>query len=708
MQEFEQTSLPYYSSYIHKSRYARWRDDLGRRENWDETVSRLLDFWEEKFNLGENLYTELYDAIYNLEVMPSMRTLMTAGLALDRDNMAGFNCSYTAVQGRGNTLEIMTDEMKELGFDQPIVLQLKNPIVFDEIMYILLCGTGVGFSVERQFVSNLPTVNKPLNRNIYHRTNKNYPGVAKDELSVFNKAKNTIYVADSKYGWASALRILIVELYNGNFDIRWNTDQVRPSGERLKTFGGRSSGPGPLNELFQYTVDLFRNASGRKLTSLEAHGLVCKTASIVVVGGVRRSALISLSNLSDDRMRYAKSGTWWVENPEFALANNSWVWTDERKPDAETFIREWTALIESKSGERGIFNRAASRHAARRSGRRNTKFEFGTNPCSEIILRDEQVCNLSEVVVRESDSFEDLKRKVRLATILGTLQATLTNFKYLNPDWSRNTAEEALLGVSLTGVLDHKVLSGKTTFYDPNIGWDSYKVENWPVLPLGNVLQELKEVAIETNREWAERLGINPSTAITCVKPSGTVSQLVDCASGLHARHSRYYLRSVRNDRKDPLSQALIDMGFPHEEDHTNPSNLVFYFPIRAPEGALTRLDLTAIEHLELWLTYQRYWCEHKPSVTITVKDNEWMEVGAWVYEYFDEVSGVSFLPAWEHTYKQAPYQDLTEKEYLDWVSKMPTGIDWSVLEQYEQYDMTTGSQELSCSGNNCEIVGSA
>ena len=653
---------------------------------------------EDKQELIRVLKEELRPAILNLESLPSMRTLMTAGNALDRDNMAGFNCSYTAIQGRGDTLEIMTPEMEELGFDSPIKIQLKNPIVFDEIMYILLCGTGVGFSVERQFVGNLPTVGKPLNRNIYKRTNKNYPGVPKDELSVYNKAKNTIYVADSKYGWASALRCLIVELYNGNFDIRWNTDQVRPAGERLKTFGGRSSGPAPLNELFKYTVDLFRNANGRKLTSIEAHGLVCKIASIVVVGGVRRSALISLSNLSDDRMRHAKSGSWWVENPEFALANNSWVWVDERKPDAETFIREWTALIESKSGERGIFNRAASRAAARRSGRRDTKYEFGTNPCSEIILRDQQVCNLSEVVVRAGDSFEDLKRKVRLAAILGTLQATLTDFKYLNPEWSKNTAEEALLGVSLTGVLDHEYFAGYMSEELFNLGWKHR---------LGETLNELKEVAIDTNREYAERLGINPSTAITCVKPSGTVSQLVDCASGLHARHSRYYLRSVRNDKKDPLSQALIDMGFPYEEDITNPTNLVFYFPIKAPEGSITRHDMTAIEHLELWLTYQRHWCEHKPSVTISVKDSEWLEVGAWVYEHFDEISGVSFLPVFEHTYKQAPYQDLTEEEYNNWVKKMPAGIDWKVLENYEKYDMTTGLQEYACSGSSCEVVGS-
>jgi ribonucleoside-diphosphate reductase alpha chain len=619
---------------------------------------------------------------------------MTAGEALDRDNMAGFNCSYAAIEGTGPQLKLLTAEMIEHGFEEPITLQVKNPIIFDEIMYILLCGTGVGFSVERQYIANLPTVGKPLDRSTYRRTNKNFPGVPSHELSRFNKVTNTIRVADSKYGWASALRILIVELYNGNFNVKWNTDEIRPAGSILKTFGGRASGPGPLNELFSFAVDLFRGASGRKLTSIEAHGLVCKIASVVVVGGVRRSALISLSNLSDDRMRHAKSGEWWNTNPEFALANNSFV--TEEKPSAETFMREFLALVESKSGERGIFNRAASRIAAGRSGRRDTTYAFGTNPCSEIILRSKQVCNLSEVVVRESDTFEDLKRKVRIAAIIGTLQATLVNFRYLSPEWKKNTQEEALLGVSLTGIMDHPVLSGTT--------YRTTAFDNWQGLSLSSILEQLKEVAIDTNREWAKKLGINPSTAITAIKPSGTVSQLVDSSSGIHARHSRYYIRTVRNDVKDPLSLAMVAMGVPHEVDAMNPQNLVFSFPIKAPESAVTRSDMTALEQLNLWLVYQQNWCEHKPSVTVSVGEDEWTDVQAWVYKHYDEVSGISFLPRSDHTHRQLPYQECTEEEYSKFLEKMPKEFDWSILKEFESRDMTVGSQELACTGGNCEI----
>ena len=454
---FDTTSSPLYSSFIHKSRYARFKWDEKKREDWIETVERWESYWLDRYPQYVEDIHEAAQAIFNLEVMPSMRSLMTAGTALDRDNVAGYNCSFSAVKGRGKSLSIFNKEMEDAGFDEPITIQVKNPIVFDEIFYILLCGTGVGFSVERQNVQNLPTVNKKLDRNIYRRSNKNYPGVSKDELSFLLKRDNTIFVADSKYGWASALRVLIVELYNGNFDIKWNVDSVRPKGSILKTFGGRSSGPEPLVDLFSYTVSLFRNAADRKLTSLEVHSLVCKIASIVVVGGVRRSALISLSNLSDDRMRHAKSGEWWLANSEFALANNSACYTE--KPDAETFIREWTALIESKSGERGIFNREASKKQAKRNGRRDINHDFGTNPCSEIVLRDQQFCNLSEVVIRADDTIETLSKKVRIATFIGTLQATLTDFKYLNPEWRKNTEEEALLGVSLTGIMDHAILN---------------------------------------------------------------------------------------------------------------------------------------------------------------------------------------------------------------------------------------------------------
>jgi ribonucleoside-diphosphate reductase alpha chain len=505
---FESTSYPQYSEFIHLSRYSRWLEDFKRRETWGETVYRLISFWRNRFPdvVTTDIADELYTAVYNLEVMPSMRTMMTAGPALDRDNVAGYNCSYVAAEGDGPTLDILTEEMISHGFDEPIKLRIKEPKVFDEVMYILLCGTGVGFSIERQYVSNLPTVGKPVDRSIYRKNNKNYPGVDSYELSSFNKRTNTIRVADSKYGWASALRILIVELYNGNFDVKWNTDEIRPEGAPLKTFGGRASGPEPINDLFRYCVSLFKSANGRKLSSIEAHGLLCKIASVVVVGGVRRSALISLSNLSDERMRYAKSGKWWEDHPEYNLANNSVCYTE--KPSAEIFIKEWGALIESKSGERGIFNRAAARNIAGRSGRRDTSYDFGTNPCSEIILRSKQFCNLTETVVREKDTLEDLKRKIRLSTILGTLQASLTDFKYLSPEWKKNTEEEALLGVSLTGIMDHKVLSGKEDV-DELWGEDFYNVKRW--------LRELKEVAIETNIEWAEKLGIQPAAAVTCV-----------------------------------------------------------------------------------------------------------------------------------------------------------------------------------------------
>lgn len=648
-----------YQEFIALSRYARWLPEEKRRESWEETISRYCDFMKKRLPSGDlagfdktaiEALDECEQAILNLDVMPSMRCMMTAGEALERDNVAGFNCSYLAINRQR---------------------------AFDELMYILLCGTGVGFSCERQEVSQLPIISEEM-----HETD------------------TTIVVADSKIGWASAFRELISLLYAGKIP-KWDLSKVRPAGAPLKTFGGRASGPEPLNNLFNYSIVLFRGAVGRKLNSIEVHGLVCKIAEIVVVGGVRRSALISLSSLSDDRMRYAKSGQWWIDHPEFALANNSACYIES--PDAETFLREWIALVESKSGERGIFNRAASCEQAGKNGRRDENFAFGTNPCSEIILRDRQFCNLSEVVVRSGDSFDDLKRKVRLATILGTLQATLTDFRYLSKRWKDNTEEEALLGVSLTGIMDHPVLNGSDEYsgflypeFDP-----TEKVSY-----LSEVLGELKNVAIETNKEWAEKLGINPSVAITCVKPSGTVSQLVDSASGIHPRHAPYYIRTVRADKKDPLSRMMKESGFPVEDDVMNPdSTYVFSFPMKAPENAVFRDDRSAVEQLEHWLLYQRYWCEHKPSVTISYKEDEILDVGAWVFKHFDEMSGISFLPHTEHTYKQAPYQDITEEEYYELLEKMPKDIDWSKLGEYEKEDNTKGTQELSCSAGVCEIV---
>jgi len=622
-----------YQSFIHTSRYARWLDKEGRRESWSETVQRYMDNVVRP-KLGSDTYVKgIEDAILNLEVMPSMRSVMTAGPALERDNTAGYNCSY---------------------------LPVDDPKSFDEAMFILLCGTGVGFSVERQFVSKLP------------------------EIPTLFKSDTTVVVKDSKEGWAKALRQVIALLYSGEIP-KWDTSAVRPAGARLKTFGGRASGPAPLIDLFNFVTRIFAEAQGRKLSSIECHDIMCKIGEVVVVGGVRRSAMISLSNLSDDRMRHAKSGDWWTNNPQRALANNSVSYTE--KPDSLSFMREWMALVESGSGERGIFNRQASIKQASKNGRRDASYEFGTNPCSEIILRPYQFCNLTEVVVRATDNIEDLERKVRLATILGTIQSTYTKFPYLRKVWQRNTEEERLLGVSLTGIMDNSLLTTK------NAGLDK-------------TLERLKDVAVSTNNEWSERLGIPVAAAITCVKPSGTVSQLVDSASGIHARHSPYYIRTVRGDNKDPLTQFMKDQGIPSEPDVFKPDQTtVFSFPIKAPDKAVVTSDLSAIDQLEMWLMYQRHWCEHKPSVTINVKANEWFEVGAFVYEHFDEMSGVSFLPYNEHTYQQAPYQEVGKSEYEELLSFMPKSIDWSKLSEYEKEDNTSGSQTLACSGDSCEIV---
>jgi ribonucleoside-diphosphate reductase alpha chain len=562
-----------------------------------------------------------------------MRGLMTAGPAAERDNTCMYNCSYLPV-----------DDLKS----------------FDEAMFILLCGTGVGFSVERQFVSKLPEVPQ-----------------------LFDSETN-IVVKDSKEGWAKSFRQLIALLYSGEIPT-WDVSKVRPAGAPLKTFGGRASGPAPLVDLFNFTIKTFKDAQGRKLSSVECHDVMCKIGEVVVVGGVRRSAMISLSNLSDDRMRHAKSGEWWKTNPQRALANNSVSYTE--KPDSVSFMREWMSLVESGSGERGIFNRQASKNQAAKNGRRDSNYEFGTNPCSEIILRPNQFCNLTEVVVRATDTLETLSEKVRLATILGTIQSSFTKFPYLRKIWQKNTEEERLLGVSLTGIMDNPLMTLK------NKG-------------LEKTLEHLKSIAVSTNAEWAERLGLPVSAAITCVKPSGTVSQLVDSASGIHARHSPYYIRTVRGDNKDPLTQFMKDQGIPHEPEAFKPDQTtVFSFPMKAPSGAVCTADMPAIDQLEMWLAYQRSWSEHKPSVTINVKNDEWFEVGAFVYKNFDEMSGVSFLPYDEHTYQQAPYQECDKKAYKELLSVMPKSIDWSKLSEYESEDNTAGSQTLACTGDSCEIV---
>jgi ribonucleoside-triphosphate reductase (thioredoxin) len=623
-----------YQNFIATSRYARWLDKENRRENWGETVSRYISNVVVNVTRDDIVVDDIEEAILNLDVMPSMRAMMTSGPALERDNTCAYNCSY---------------------------LPVDDPKAFDEAMFILLCGTGVGFSVERQYVNKLPEVPERL-----------------------FASEDTIVVADSKEGWAKAYRKLLALLWAGEVP-KWDVSKVRPAGAKLKTFGGRASGPAPLVELFNFTIGKFKGAAGRKLSSIECHDIMCKIGEVVVVGGVRRSAMISLSNLSDDRMRHAKSGQWWENQGQRALANNSTSYTE--KPDMETFMREWLALVESKSGERGIFNRQASQKQAAKSGRRNPDWDFGTNPCSEIILRPYQFCNLTEVVVRATDTIDTLSHKVKLATILGTIQSTYTNFPYLRKKWKDNTEEERLLGVSLTGIMDNPLMTSK------NNGLEA-------------TLEHLRNVAISTNAEWADRLGIPRSAAITCVKPSGTVSQLVDSASGIHARHSPYYIRTVRGDNKDPLTQFMKDMGVPAEACVMKPDNTtVFSFPVKSPEGAVTRNDMTAIEQLETWLTYQRYWCEHKPSVTVSVRDEEWMEVGSFVYKYFDEMSGVSFLPHSDHTYQQAPYQDATKEEYEALLAQMPTKIDWAKLSEYETEDGTKSSQTFACSGDVCEIV---
>ena len=623
-----------YQQFIHKSRYARWIPEEKRRESWHETVNRYVDFWKDRGQIDEKTALKLFNSIHNLEVMPSMRCMMTAGVALDKDNVAGYNCSY---------------------------LHIDSPRSFDELMYVLMCGTGVGFSVERNYINKLPEI-----------------------AESFHKTDSVIVVSDSKIGWASAFRELIAMLYAGKIP-QWDTSRVRGAGERLKTFGGRASGPEPLIDLFNFCIEVFQKAKGRKLTSIECHDIVCKIADIVVVGGVRRSALISLSNLSDQRMAKAKSGQWWLDEGHRALANNSVAYTE--KPDFQAFLSEMQTMYESRAGERGIFSRVAAQKIAGRNGRRDNTYEFGTNPCSEIILRSNQFCNLSEIVVRADDTLETLKAKSEVAAIIGTLQATLTDFRYLRNCWKKNTEEEALLGVSMTGIMDHYLLSKG----------NSSDLAKW--------LEEVRDVAVETNKVWAEKLGIAQSAAVTAVKPSGTVSQLVDSASGIHPRFSKHYIRRVRSDKKDPLAVFMEASGFPVEQDERSPSSSVFSFPVKAPDTSVTVSQVGAMEQLQLWKAYQNHWCEHKPSITVYYTDDEFLQVAQWIWENFDICSGISLLPFSDHIYTQAPYTDISAEKYDELLAAMPQGVSWDDLENHEQEDNTTGSQELACVGGSCEIV---
>ena len=631
-----------YENFIALSRYARWLEDENRRETWGETVDRYFNFMviqlREKHGYvpDDKILAELRDVVFNRNVMPSMRSVMTAGPALERENVSGYNCAF---------------------------LPVDNARSFDEAMYILMCGTGVGFSVEYKYINKLPALPETL-----------------------EKSSTTVIVGDSKEGWAKAYRELLGLLWAGQIP-QIDISKVRPSGARLKTMGGRSSGPQPLVNLFDFTIQVFKGALGRQLKPIEAHDIMCKIGEVVVVGGVRRSAMISLSNINDIEMAQAKAGNWWEKNSQRALSNNSVAYS--RKPEMQQFIAEWKSLYDSKSGERGIYNVAAAQAQAAKYGRRSADIHYGTNPCSEIILRPYQFCNLSEVVLREKDTIEDVTNKVRLASILGTWQSTLTDFKYIRKIWKDNTEEERLLGVSLTGQFGHKFFSGQE-------GLDK----------LGDILDHLRQWAVDVNIVEAEKIGIPASAAVTCVKPSGTVSQLVGVSSGMHAWHSDYYIRTVRGDKKDPITQFLKDSGIPAEDDVMKPNDTtVFSFPVKAPKHAITRDKLTAIQQLEVWLTYQRHWCEHKPSITVSVKEDEWMEVGAWVYKHFDEVSGISFLPYSEHTYVQAPYQEVTKDQYEDMLSKMPKSINWTALSMYELEDTTTGTQALACVSGECEIV---
>ncbi len=633
------TTMTQYQNFIFVSRYAKWREADNRRETWAETVDRYIEFFKAhlvKYNVDpkNEVYANVREAIYNLDVMPSMRALMTAGPALERSHMAGFNCSFVAID---------------------------HPRAFDEILWILANGTGVGFSVERSSVEQLPTIPNRM-----------------------NKTAKVIEVEDSREGWASAYRALIENLYMGyvpSFDV----SAVRPAGARLKTFGGRASGPGPLLDLFTFTIDTFTAAQGRRLSPLEVHDVVCKIGEVIVSGGVRRSALISLSDVSNYEMAKAKSGSWWENNGQRALANNSAIY--DYKPTPELFLREWGNLIESQSGERGLFNREGVRNAA--PARRRGDLLVGTNPCGEIALRNMGLCNLTDVVIKPHDTEADIRHKVRIAAIIGTWQSTLTEFPYVRPGWRENAEDERLLGVGLTGIYGNRLFNNPN---DPR---------------LSQRLDSLRNSAVQMNARWAETLGINPAAAVTTIKPSGTVSQLTGVASGIHPLYAPYYIRTVRGANTDPLVQLMKDSGVPHEPDVMAPDKTtVFSFPIAAPKHAVTRTDVSALDHLALYKVYREHWAEHTVSITVNVKPEEWVAVAAWVYENWNSLAGVSFLPYSEHTYQQAPYTEVSADEYEAAVAKMPKSVRFEDLAFYEREDGTTGARELACSSDTgCEVV---
>lgn len=631
------SSTPY-QDFIFYRTYSRWNDDLGRRETWQETVDRYMSFMRK--NVGDKLtfeeYQEIREAILKHEVMPSMRLMWGAGGPTARCNVSAYNCSYLAIK-----------ELRD----------------FAETLYLLCSGTGVGFSVEKAAVDQLPVV----------QPQKGVPS-------------KYFVIDDSKEGWAEALHDCLHALFNGE-DAIFDFSQIRPAGARLKTMGGRAAGPQPLMDLLEFTKEVVLARQGKKLRPIDVHDIMTKIGEIVVAGGVRRSAMISLSDLEDAEVQHAKDGRFWEHSAHRALANNSAVY--KQKPTREEFLSEWDALRKSGSGERGIFNRGSltEQVPARRLFEWNGVVPAlaGTNPCGEIVLKDKQFCNLTEIVARAEDTEETLLKKARIATILGTYQSTLTDFKFLSSEWKRNCEDERLLGVSITGQ------------------WDS------PAVRDEQVLTRMKHVAQDTNSEYAKRFGINPSTAITCVKPSGTVGQLVNASPGLHARYSEYYLKRVRISVTDPLFKMLRDLGVPSHPEvgqgESTANTFVLDFPIASPQGAVTADKLSAIAQLEHWLMMKRSWTEHNPSCTIYIKDGEWEQVRDWIYEHWDLVGGLSFLPYEDHVYELAPYTPISKEEYEKLASLFPK-IDFSVLTRYEKDDETTGAQELACVAGGCELDG--
>jgi ribonucleoside-diphosphate reductase alpha chain len=640
------TVMSLYQQVIFKTRYARWVEEEGRRENWDETVKRYCDYFEDHLKekhshkIPRKVLKEVYDSIYNLEVMPSMRTLMTSGKALESAEVANYNCAFLVV-----------DAVR----------------AFSEHMYVLMCGAGSGFSVERRFTEKLPEVPEEL-----------------------HPSDTTIIVADSRKGWCAAYNQYLNLLFAGNI-AKVNVDKVRKEGTRLKTFGGYASGPGPLLDLFKHTEEIFRGAQGRQLRPIEVFSIMCYIAQIVVVGGVRRSATIALFDKDDIEMRTAKSG-YWFNDPKrkhYAMANISAVF--ETKPAAAEFMDIWRDLVASKAGEPGILNRKALWEGAEAIGRA-TRYEdgsripYGVNPCSEIVLQPYSFCNLTGAAIRPEDTLEDIKKKVRVATIIGTWQATVTDFDYLRKVWQSNVEDERLLGVCLAGIMDHPVLSQTTE--------ESARWEN-----------ELRELAWEVNKSIAEDIGINTTASVTAIKPAGNSGELYDVASGIHPRYAPYYIRSIRQSNGDPMTEFLKATGIPHEVSVQNARDSIFYFPVKSPEGAICAKDRTAIQQLEHWLHMKRNYATHTISATVYVREHEWIAVGAWVYDNFNEVTGLSFLPYDDHIYQQAPYTPCSAEDYEKARGKMPEEIDWSLLKHFEQSDSTTVSQEFACTGGSCALT---